>query len=781
MCWKQIRPVKGRISVFALCASSDIRIKLSHSDRMSHKRLFWCLLVGFSWLGNVASYGKIQFDVFPGYEGRFARAGAWYPVAFEIFNDGPSFDGVVEVSDVQASGYMVRIPIELPSNTKKVFTTTLFCSTGGSHLIDARLRDERGKIRDERLGQKLDVSAWEGTILGGLPGAFSGMPVFPESSRNSDELQTIAPRLSPEFFPDSALSLEALNCLYLNTGAALKLREPQIDALLAWLHGGGHLIVGVDQPADLNALTWLRLELPARVSDGQNLRVGGLLNDWVLGMTGITAIGESGYGLPSKASEEARKPGNGQEQPQKRNRLGKEPSAPRPSTVPGDAYGKLQIDPAMSVTEVPVYNLKLNLGKTLLKFGTNTAGVPLMVTHTRDRGRVTLLAFNPEREPIKSWKLRPWFWARLAGVPESALVPGDGVHFGGSSLDGLFGAMIETRQIRKLPVGALLLLLAAYLVVIGPMDHWVLRKLGRPMLTWITFPCYVVLFSALIYFIGWKLRAGKAEWNELHLVDLVPQALEGRGALRGRTYTSLYSPANDTYPVGLDLPTGLVRPESRGLFEAGNVTPKRTVILQKPKGITAELGVDVWTSQLNVFDWQDYATVPLTGKWNASPDSLHLDNLSDHRIERLWIVKDGEIRELPGLPPHRGADFEVSGTNSVTLKAYIATRRPRLAEAINLRGQAFGANDRTHIDDWPETSIVASLAGMLSPEETEARGYISPPGLDLTPLVQRGDTVLFAWMPDTSLIHPIPHFETPRFKKNTLLRWVIPRATSAAP
>lgn len=752
-----------------------------NSLRMSHKRLFWCLLLVFWWLGAGRTLGKIQFDVFPGYEGHFARAGAWYPVAFEILNDGPSFDGVVEVSDVQASGYMVRIPIELPSNTRKVFTTTLFCSTSGSHLIDARLRDERGKIRDERLGQKLDVSTWEGTVLGGLPGSFSGMPTFPETGRGSDEFPAIAPRLSPEFFPDSALSLEALNGLYLNTSTALKLREPQIDALLAWLHGGGHLIVGVDQPSDLNALTWLRLELPARVSDGQNLRIGGLLNDWVLGMAGVETVGESGFGIPARAPEDAQNPDDVQEPQPRRHRVGRNPPGQRPRSAPGDAYGKLQSDPAMTASDVPVYSLKLSLGHTLLNSGTNTAGAPLMVTHVRDRGRVTLLAFNPEREPIKSWKLRPWFWARLAGIPGTAFTPANAIHFGGSSLDGLFGSMIETRQVRKLPVGALLLLLVAYLVVIGPLDYWVLRKLGRPMLTWVTFPCYVVLFSGLIYFIGWKLRAGKAEWNELHLVDLIPQALEGRGALRGRTYTSLYSPANNSYPVGLELPTGIVRPESRGLFEAGTVTPKRTIVLQKPKGITTELGVDVWTSQLNIFDWHDYATIPLTGQLNASSNSIHLDNLSDHRIDRIWVVRAGQIHELGGLPPHRGADFDLSTTNQLALKTFVTARRPRLAEVINLRGQAFGANDRTHIDEWPETSIVASFAGMLSPEESEGRGYISPPGLDLTPLVRRGDTVVFAWMPDTSLIHPIPHFETPRFQKNTLLRWVIPKPGSATP
>ena len=54
--------------------------------------------------------------------------------------------------------------------------------------------------------------------------------------------------------------------------------------------------------------------------------------------------------------------------------------------------------------------------------------------------------------------------------------------------------MIDSRQVRKLPVEWLLLLLVVYLIVIGPFDQWWLKKINRQMLTWITFPTYVVLF-----------------------------------------------------------------------------------------------------------------------------------------------------------------------------------------------------------------------------------------------------------------------------------------------
>jgi hypothetical protein len=47
-----------------------------------------------------------------------------------------------------------------------------------------------------------------------------------------------------------------------------------------------------------------------------------------------------------------------------------------------------------------------------------------------------------------------------------------------------------------------------YLVVIGPLDQYWLKRIGKLTLTSITFPCYVVCFCFLIYLIGQASRAG---------------------------------------------------------------------------------------------------------------------------------------------------------------------------------------------------------------------------------------------------------------------------------
>ena len=153
-----------------------------------------------------------------------------------------------------------------------------------------------------------------------------------------------------------------------------------------------------------------------------------------------------------------------------------------------------------------------------------------MITAKRGRGQITVLTFSPEMEPFLTWKDRPYFWSKLVDVPPELFVSEQYNPYGGQSIDGVFGAMIDSKQVRKLPVGWLLLLLVGYLAVIGPLDQYWLKKINRQMLTWLTFPAYVACFSVLIYVIGYKLRAGESEWNELHRGGRAAARRTGRSA-----------------------------------------------------------------------------------------------------------------------------------------------------------------------------------------------------------------------------------------------------------
>src|SRR5205085_4218911 len=194
-------------------------------------------------------------------------------------------------------------------------------------------------------------------------------------------------------------------------------------------------------------------------------------------------------------------------------------------------------------------------------------------------GQITALLFSTELEPFLSWKNRASFWAKMVDVPPELLALDQQFNQPyGQSMDGAFGAMIDSKQVRKLPVGWLLVLLLAYLVVIGPLDQYWLKKINKQMLTWLTFPAYVACFSVLIYLIGYKLRAGETEWNELHMVDVIP--LGQQADLRGRTYASVYSPVNAKYKLASEQPFASLPGEFLGNYGRGGQEASRASVMQ---------------------------------------------------------------------------------------------------------------------------------------------------------------------------------------------------------
>src|SRR5690606_38652015 len=62
---------------------------------------------------------------------------------------------------------------------------------------------------------------------------------------------------------------------------APELRVNQVTALLAWVRGGGHLIVAAEQISDINGTPWLKQFLPADLSDARNIRLGQELIAWI--------------------------------------------------------------------------------------------------------------------------------------------------------------------------------------------------------------------------------------------------------------------------------------------------------------------------------------------------------------------------------------------------------------------------------------------------------------------------------------------------------------------
>ncbi len=687
----------------------------------------------------------VRFDVFAGFNG-VVPEGNWFPVACELQNDGPSFNAIIEISPAYGGGQPRRVPLELTTGATKRVIIPAF-SPSRNATWTARLLNERGKpIAEQSLGREnLKNIGWGTPIVAGLSRTAGGGPVLPVGKNtNMREQIPVATRLQPAYFPDNPIALEGLGTLYLNSETALDLKMPQVQALLAWIDGGGHLIVGVEQAGDVNATAWLKNLLPCELTSTTVIKAGNSFEQWLK-----ENIDNSIENVPAKSS--------------------KKKKTSNQSTT--DSNFTLTPDNAIGVADLPITVVKVHDGETILEANSQ----PLIVQTARGRGKVTVLTFSPEREPFLSWKNRGWFWAALSQIPTRHFQSTDYNYYGGWSIDGIFGAIVDSKQVRKLPLGWLLLLLLVYLAIIGPFDRWWLKKINRQMLTWITFPTYVVCFSALIYFIGFKLRAGDSEWNEIHIVDVLPQG--EKSVLRGRTFASIYSPSNSRYQIASTQPFATLRGEYLAQHYGNGQENSQAQVIQHGNNFDAEISVPVWTSQLYVSDWMQAAGNPITVETTLQKNTLQVsvENKLDHALKDLNLVYDGKVFAIGELPSGGPKKFSFDITKGTLLREFVRNNGIGLRDAVQRRQNTFG-NNQPSISNISLGAMAASFPAQLNDSSNSYQNFLSPAGMDLSRWAEQGDTILLAWDADHSMLtKPLNQFSPRRLHRDTLLRLVIPK------
>jgi hypothetical protein len=762
----------------------------------------------------------LQFDVFLSYDDIVPER-SWFPITCELNNDGPAFNAVIEVSAAGLNGAPIRrAPVDLPTNTRKRIFLPVF-SSGNSWEV--RLVDEGGHVLATQTVSSGFKPALRGfPIVAGLARNISGLPVFPDvSTRQQQSAKFNCARLQTALFPDNPLALEGINMLYLNSSKALELTVPQVNALVAWVEDGGHLVVGVEQVTDINGTPWLRNLLPCDLTSTKDAPVGAILNAWLQGAPPPAAMPERVHrprpntfpgsyftigranaqnldrvivmlgpdGVTYRTNSAAPRANGARKAPQfwlsndngtyshftaagfsnfleLRGIAMLSANTNQPHAQAG-AAGSTEFDTAaLQVATATPRDAKILIGD---------ASAPLAIQGAHGRGLITALTFSPEREPFLSWEGRPRFWMRLAGIPQSMFdqQPSDYAGSMGGRLgsDALFGAMIDSKQVHKLPLGWLLALLGAYLVVIGPLDQYWLKKINRQMLTWITFPCYVLFFSGLIYWIGFHLRNGELEWNELNMVDILDS---GDGAVfRGQTYISIYSPVNGHYKLASDQPFATLRGEFAGNY--GLQENSRASVVQRGNSFVAEASVPVWTSQLFVSDWlqRGPAPVSLSVERSNAAWTVRIDNNLDHKIGPLRLAVEGRIYELGDLDANQSRTNLLERAQGEPLDSFLSPYANAFRAAIQQRQSNFGDNG----DPIPDVAAGATAASFLSTLNQSGNAYEdygAPAGLDLSRFVRAGYAVLLAWDDDHSLTDRIDQFKANRTHRRSLLRMVEP-------
>jgi hypothetical protein len=263
-------------------------------------------------------------------------------------------------------------------------------------------------------------------------------------------------------------------------------------------------------------------------------------------------------------------------------------------------------------------------------------------------GNVTLIGFDPTASWLAGTPQAEGLWRRLlparaAGAP----VIGDDSQ--------IVSAASQLPSLALPQIEVLIAILGAYILLIGPINYLVLRRLDKREWAWITMPLLIVAFAVGAYGFGTFLRGSDLIVNEVAIVRGAPGTTEGTA----QAYLGVFSPARDTYQ--LRVPGGaLLSSPISGDFFGGDGTSASLDVLQGDPARVRDLAVGFGT--LRTIRAETAVVVPLVQADLRLEDGRlrgTVTNGSDETLQKPAVVLGGTVATLTDLAPGATATVDV--------------------------------------------------------------------------------------------------------------------------
>lgn len=287
--------------------------------------------------------------------------------------------------------------------------------------------------------------------------------------------------------------------------------------------------------------------------------------------------------------------------------------------------------------------------------------LPLLVSHSWGKGTVYFLALEPGAAPLLNWPGQPALWNEVV-----AQLPTSPLWAGGPQNGYAAGEAVKTLPNLRLPsVIAFVFFLLFYTLVIGPLNYFVINRLKRRELAWLTIPAIILFFTVLAYLTGFALRGNKIIVNQM----AIAYGQMGSETVRVNSLVGLYSPKRANYDLILPTDT-LIRPfngNDGSLVGVGNLEA-----VSYGNGVTLEqVRVDV--SSMETFVAESYRPGPaISGRVTLNLDpalntvDIYIQNNSQSLLEDVGILVGNDYFRVGNLQPGEAHTTSESLTTSPT-------------------------------------------------------------------------------------------------------------------
>jgi hypothetical protein len=266
-------------------------------------------------------------------------------------------------------------------------------------------------------------------------------------------------------------------------------------------------------------------------------------------------------------------------------------------------------------------------------------------------GQVTILGFDTTTSWLGTSKAVEGLWRGLlpARTNDGTLLVDDSQ---------ILNAVYQLPSLALPPTEGLLGIIGAYILIIGPINYLILKRLDRRELAWITMPVLVLGFAAAAFGYGALLKGTDVVVNEVAIVHGAPDATEATA----QVYFGIFSPTRATYRV--DVPGGalLASPISGDPFGQGSTTLD---ILQGTgsEEPSAVRNLSVGTGSIRIVRAQVPVTAPrMRAELRLVDGNLTgtFENASDEALENVAVVLGSSVVVLGDVAAHESRNVRLA-------------------------------------------------------------------------------------------------------------------------
>jgi len=169
---------------------------------------------------------------------------------------------------------------------------------------------------------------------------------------------------------------------------------------------------------------------------------------------------------------------------------------------------------------------------------------PLLLRRELGAGLVDYLVADPTREPLASWDNITQLWISLIASRSPQPVWTEGFtrpEWGAESIANLPGVDLLP------PIQTLCLFLAIYILLIGPVNYFILSRFNRNGWGWITIPLVVIFFTGVAWTVGFNLRGSEIIVSR----STVVQSWADSDTAKVEQFVGVLSPRRENYSLAV--------------------------------------------------------------------------------------------------------------------------------------------------------------------------------------------------------------------------------------